>query len=107
MGGFLVVDYQTENMEELQWARLLVKRNGETLPNAVEVWVEESCYSVTLWWEVRPVMKVSTTGKRGKVVATGEEVGGDASACASERVKVAMEGLRLEDILLTADGTRG
>ena len=106
-GGFLAVDYQTEKMEELQWARLLVKRNGETLPNAVEVWVEESCYSVTLWWEVRPVMKVSTTGKRGKVVATGEEVGGDASACASERVKVAMEGLRLKDILLTADGTRG
>ncbi|RVW63344.1 hypothetical protein CK203_058269 [Vitis vinifera] len=45
---------------------LLVKRNGEALPNAVEVWVEELCYSVTLWWEVRPVMKVTTTGKRGK-----------------------------------------
>ncbi|KAL6326002.1 hypothetical protein AAG906_038494 [Vitis piasezkii] len=106
-GGFLAVDYQTEKMEELQWARLLVKRNGETLPNAVEVWIEESCYSVTLWWEVRPVMKVSTTGKKGKAVATGEEVGGDVSACASECVTVAMEGSRLEDILLTADGTRG
>ncbi|RVW33987.1 hypothetical protein CK203_100736 [Vitis vinifera] len=105
--GFLAVDYQTEKMEELQWARLLVKRNGETPPNAVEVWVEESCYSVTLWWEVRPVMKVSTTGKKGKVVAAGEEVGGDVSARASERVTVAMEGSRLEDTLLIADGTRG
>ena len=102
-----MVDYQTENMEELQWARLLVKRNSETPPNAVEVWVEELCYSVTLWWEVRPVMKVSTTGKKGKAVAAGEEVGGDVSAHASERVTVAMEGSRLEDTLLTADGTRG
>ena len=47
-GGFLAADYQTEKMEELQWARLLVKRNGEALPNAMEVWVEEVCYSVTL-----------------------------------------------------------
>ena len=36
-GGFLAVDSQTEKMEELQWARLLVKRNGEELPNVVEV----------------------------------------------------------------------
>ena len=52
-------------------------------------------------------MKVSTTGKKGKVVAAGEEVGGDVSARASERVTVAMEGSRLEDTLLIADGTRG
>ncbi|KAJ9675822.1 hypothetical protein PVL29_024664 [Vitis rotundifolia] len=113
-GGFLAVDYQTETMEELQWARLLVKRNGEALPNAVEVWIEELCYSVTLWWEVRPVMKVTTTGKRvpttgerGKTVAMGEEVRGETSTRASERVNEAMEGSRLEAILLTADGTRG
>ena len=46
-GGFLAVDSQTKKMEELQWARLLVKHNGEELPNVVEVWVEELCYSVT------------------------------------------------------------
>ena len=36
-GGFLAVDSQTEKMEELQCAQLLVKRNGEELPNVVEV----------------------------------------------------------------------
>ena len=105
-GGFLAVDHQTEKMEELQWARLLVKRNDETPPNEVEVWVEGSCYSVTLWWEIRQVMKVSTTEKKGKAVAMGVEVGGDVSARARERVTVAMEGSRLEDFLLIADGTR-
>ena len=36
-GGFLAVDTQTEKMEELQWARILVKVNGEEFPNAVEI----------------------------------------------------------------------
>ena len=71
-----------------------MKQNGEALPNVVEIWVEESCYLVTLWWEVRPVMKVTTNGKSGKTVATGEEVGVEASTRASERVKETMEGSR-------------
>ncbi|KAL6332029.1 hypothetical protein AAG906_020388 [Vitis piasezkii] len=103
-GGFLVVDSQTEKMEELQWARLLVKRNGKELPNVVEVWVEELCYSVTLWWEVRPEMRAST---REKSVATGEEVRGEACTCAGERIMEANDGSRLEALLLHADGTRG
>lgn len=47
-GGFLAVDTQTEKLEELQWARILVKMNGEELPNTVEVWIEELCYVLTL-----------------------------------------------------------
>ena len=38
-GGFLVVDSQTEKMEELQWAHILVKTNGEDLPNVLEIWI--------------------------------------------------------------------
>ena len=106
-GGFLAVDSQTEKMEELQWARLLVKRNGEELPNVVEVWVEELCYLLTLWWEVRLVMRAATAGKRGKFVATGAEVGGEACTRVGERVLEAMDGSRLEALLLPADGTRG
>ena len=36
-GGFLAVDSQTKKLEELQWARILVKTNGEDLPNALEI----------------------------------------------------------------------
>ncbi|RVW89154.1 hypothetical protein CK203_040262 [Vitis vinifera] len=78
-GGFLTVDSQTEKLEELQWARILVKRNGEELPNVVEVWVEELCYSITLWWEIRPVMRAATARKRGKKVVTGGELSGSGS----------------------------
>ena len=106
-GGFLAVDSQMEKLEELQWARMLVKRNGEELPNVVEVWVEELCYSLTLWWEVRSVMKAATVGKSGKKVVIVGEVGGEAFACAGERVLEANDVTRLEALLLPADGTRG
>ena len=36
-GGFLAVDTQTEKLEELQWARILVKLKGKELPNVVEI----------------------------------------------------------------------
>ncbi|RVX03336.1 hypothetical protein CK203_019895 [Vitis vinifera] len=57
-GGFIAIDHQTEKMEDLQWARLLVKRNGGSPPSLVEVWIDGFCYEVTLWWEIRPVIKV-------------------------------------------------
>ena len=84
-----------------------MKRNGEELPNVVEVWVEELCYSLTLWWEVRSVMKAATVGKSGKKVVTVGEVGGEAFACAGERVLEANDVTRLKALLLPADGTRG
>ncbi|RVW43782.1 hypothetical protein CK203_074034 [Vitis vinifera] len=93
-------------MEELQWARLLVKRNGESPPSLVEVWVDGFCYAVTLWWEIRPVIKFPVTEKRGKAVVTVAKEGGDASARAGVRVLGAMEDSRLEDCLLIADGTQ-
>ena len=36
-GGFLALDPQTEKLEELQWARILVKTNGEELPNVLKI----------------------------------------------------------------------
>ncbi|RVW40777.1 hypothetical protein CK203_080717 [Vitis vinifera] len=78
-GGLLAIDHQTEKMEELQWARLLVKWNGESPPSLVE---------------------------RGKAVVTVAKEGGDASARVGVRVLGAMEDSRLEDCLLTADGTQ-
>ena len=105
-GGFLAIDHQTEKMEDLQWARLLVKRNGGSPPSLVEVWIDGFCYEVTLWWEIRPVIKVPATGKRGKTVVTDAKEGGDASARAGGRVLGAMEGSRLEDCLMSEDGTQ-
>ena len=46
--GFLAIDPQTEKIEELQWARILVKTNGEDLLSMLEIGVEEACYSLSL-----------------------------------------------------------
>ncbi|KAJ9683116.1 hypothetical protein PVL29_018914 [Vitis rotundifolia] len=106
-GGFLVVDSQTEKLGELQRARILVKTNGEERPNEVEVWIEDFCYSLTLWWEVRPVLRMVSAGLRGLKAVTVGEVGGEADARASKRVLDEGEGSRLEGLSLPADETWG
>ena len=44
-------------MEELQWARILVKMDGETKLSMLEIGVEEEVYALVLWWELRPSVK--------------------------------------------------
>ena len=106
-GEFLAIDSQTEKLEELQWAWILVKMNGEELPNVVEVWIEDLCYALTLWWEVRPVLKVGPTGLRGVKTASAVEVGGKARARANKRVMEMGGVTRLEALQQLVDGTRG
>ncbi|KAL6350788.1 hypothetical protein AAG906_031374 [Vitis piasezkii] len=72
-GGFLGLDAKTERMEELQWARIRVRKIEEKTPNMVEIWVGDMCYSLTLWWETRPTLSVSPTGGKGKAVVTEGE----------------------------------
>ena len=106
-GGFLAIDPQTERLEELQWARILVKTKGEELPNVVEVWIEDLCYVLTLWWEVRPILKVGSVGLRGLKKAAVVEVGGEASARAQRRVMEMEDVARIEALQQLVDGTRG
>ena len=106
-GGFIAVDSQMEKLEDLQWARILMKLNDEKLPNVVEVWAEEFYYEVTLRWEVRPILRMTMARKSGNIIGTEGEVGGEAIACTIERVRVEDDASRLEDLLLPADGTRG
>ena len=96
-GGFLAIDSQTEKLEELQWARI-------ELPNVVEVWIEDLCYALTLWWEVRPVLKV---GLRGVKIAAAVEVGGEARALANKHVMEKGGVTRLEALQQLVDGMRG
>ena len=56
-GGFIAIDSQTAKLEELQWARILVKTDGEVKPSMLEIGVEEEVYSLVLWWELRPSVK--------------------------------------------------
>ncbi|RVW17938.1 hypothetical protein CK203_108012 [Vitis vinifera] len=108
-GGFLAIDSQTEKLEELQWARILVKLNGEEMPNMMEIWVEGVCYSLTLWWEVRQVMRLVPTEKSGKKSGAEREVEGEGEVFArvGKRVLEEDDDTRLETQSQSANGTQG
>ncbi|WJZ93090.1 hypothetical protein VitviT2T_012052 [Vitis vinifera] len=57
-GRFLDIDAKTERMEELQWARIRVRIKEERIPNMVDIWVENMCYSLALWWKTRPTLRL-------------------------------------------------
>ena len=53
-GGFVAVDEGSVNLVQLQWARILVRLNGRSLPASLQLVVGFTCYSIQLWWEVPP-----------------------------------------------------
>lgn len=97
--GFLAVNSHMKKLEDLQWAQILVKTNREDLSNMVKIWVEEVCYSLTLWWEVRPSMRIFLSSKGGKKIGSKKEVGGEVSARASKHVMEEEGNTRLETLL--------
>ena len=74
-------------MEDLQWARILVKSKGEDLPYSLEIGVEEATYILTLWWEVLPSLRQESGMKRGLLSRPSGEVKGDAVTHAGPRVE--------------------
>ena len=64
-GGFLDVDPKTERMEELQWARILIKSDGANTPGSLVIGIEEISYSLSLWWETVPVLRHEDGWNRG------------------------------------------
>lgn len=86
-GGFLDVDPQTESMEELQWAKILVRSDGEGRPDILEIGVEEMTYSLTLWWESLPVLRLEEGGNQGLWCSPRREEGGDEYSRAGPRVE--------------------
>ena len=106
-GGFIDVDHQTEMLEDLQWARILVKIKQERLPNEMEIRTEDHRYVLSLWWELRPtVRKVREEKGKGILVSDGED-GGEGYARVGGRVRGLVGGSSLEVRLQTDDGTRG
>ena len=56
------MDLVTERMENLRWARILVKPKGGELPSLLEIGVEGSSYYLLLWWEVSPLFRQNSEG---------------------------------------------
>ena len=106
-GGFLAIDPQTEKLEELQWARILVKTNDEELPNVLEIGIEEVCYSLSLWWEIRQSLRKVLGDSRGTTSRPRGEVEGEAIARIGPRVVEEKEDARLEVLHQSTSRTGG
>ena len=84
-----------------------MKLNDEKPPNVVEVWAEDVCYEITLWWEIRPALRMARERKSENKAVSEGEVGVEAIARAVERVRGKDGGPSLEVLLRTDDGTKG
>ena len=65
--GFITEDEDTTGMSELQWARILAKLDGRSLPSSTQVAVGSGCFSILLWWEFPP-WHVQVVLSRGNLV---------------------------------------
>ena len=65
--GFITEDEDTTGMSELQWARILAKLDGRSLPSSTQVAVGSGCFSILLWWEFPP-WYVQVVLSRGNLV---------------------------------------
>ncbi|RVW70583.1 putative ribonuclease H protein [Vitis vinifera] len=87
------------------WDRDILKRvNGDELPRAVEIWVDERCYVLTLWWEIKPLLRIFPTDQSGKKAAVDVEVGGEAVTRAGKRVVEEGNDTSYEVMIQSADG---
>ncbi|RVW88719.1 hypothetical protein CK203_043797 [Vitis vinifera] len=73
-GGFIAMDPRTEKLQELQWARILIRTDGEDLPSVLEIAVEEKVYSLVLWWELKPALRKAQENRREAKESTRGEV---------------------------------
>ncbi|RVW45344.1 hypothetical protein CK203_104388 [Vitis vinifera] len=105
-GGFVAMDTPTEKMENLRWARILVKTKRGELPSSIEIGIEEIVYNLPLWWEVLSSIRQKTEGRRGSTDRGRGEERGDGGARAGRRVEE-WGSARLEALLRSDDGMEG
>ncbi|KAL6344294.1 hypothetical protein AAG906_037865 [Vitis piasezkii] len=93
-------------MENLRWARILVKTKRGELPSSIEIGFEETIYHLPLWWEVMPLIRQKPEDRRGSTDRGRGEKRGDGGARASRRVKE-WGSASLEVLLRSDDGMEG
>ena len=101
-GGFITADENTRSMRDLQWARILVKWEGEARPNVLEIEGEDESYVVSLWWECWPVLRRKC---RDEADRQSREVRGEEDPRAGQRVMKGWGSGRLEMLHPSDDGT--
>ncbi|RVW74136.1 LINE-1 retrotransposable element ORF2 protein [Vitis vinifera] len=83
-GGFVAMDGPTERMEDLRWARLLVKTKRGMWPSSIEIEVEKTTFLLPMWWEAMSLIRKKSEVCRS---AEGCEEGDDGDTRAGRRVE--------------------
>ena len=99
-GGFIDIDSKTKKLEELQWARILVRSDGGDKPSTLEIGIKEEVFTLALWWELRPTVKKLRVDSR-----RWGEVRDDNSSRSGSRVEVESAVERTEALLSSEEGT--
>ena len=85
-GRFLGIDSLTERKEELEWAKVLIKSNGEDLPSTLEIGVEGEVYALSLWWGISSSLRKKQEDDRDGYERQKGKVRGDEDTRAGLRV---------------------
>ncbi|RVW94764.1 hypothetical protein CK203_029899 [Vitis vinifera] len=93
-GGFIAMDPRTEKLQELQWAQILIRTEGEDLPSVLEIAVEEKVYSLASGGAETGSEK-GLGNRREANERTRGEVRGDGVSRADTRVEKELENSRL------------
>ena len=83
-GGFVAMDDPTKRMEDLRWARILVKTKRGEWPSSIEIGVDKTTYLLLMWWEATPLIRKKT---EVCLSVEGREEGDDEGARATRRVE--------------------
>ena len=100
--GFVAVDDQIKTLEEIQWARILVKTRGDFRPSVLEIEVEEDVYFLSLWWEFRPVVRKKHMICSEASGQKSDEISGDVVSHSGQLVEEELVSARLETLNLSA-----
>ena len=94
-GGFVAMDKETSLMENLRWARILVKMKGSGRPTSVILLAGARSYEIQLWWEIQPrVTEVYPSRIRRETEVVNLGVEDEGKIRAAERVTADREARR-------------
>ena len=78
-GGYIALDKDTAQRNDLRWARILVKKDRTRKPSSANLLAGARSYELQIWWELQPrVMEVYPRGCRNKnflMTSSGEDEG--------------------------------
>ena len=78
-GGFVALDKDTEQRNDLRWDRILVKKDRTGKPSSANLLAGARSYELQIWWEIQPrVMEVYPRGCKNKdflAMSSGEDEG--------------------------------